>query len=49
MRGERTDLNGPFFAREALSLGLEPGRITIVGDGPEDLRAALDSVDSYHR
>ena len=41
VRGERSDLNGPFFAREALSLGLEPGRITIVGDAPEDLRAAL--------
>ena len=41
VRGERTDLNGPFFAREALRLGLEPGRITIVGDRPEDLRAAL--------
>ena len=41
VRGERSDLNGPFFAREALSLGLEPGRITIVGDAPDDLRAAL--------
>jgi len=41
VRGERTDLNGPFFAREALRLGLEPGRITIVGDRPEDLGAAL--------
>ena len=41
VRGERSDLNGPFFAREALALGLEPGRITIVGDAPEDLGAAL--------
>jgi len=41
VRGERTDLNGPFYAREALSLGLEPGPITIVGDKPDDLRAAL--------
>jgi nicotinamide-nucleotide amidase len=41
VRGERTDLNGPFYAREALALGLEPGPITIVGDRPEELRGAL--------
>ncbi len=41
VRGERTDLNGPFLAREALRLGLEPARITIVGDAPEELEAAL--------
>jgi nicotinamide-nucleotide amidase len=41
VRGERTDLNGPFLAREALRLGLEPARIAIVGDGPDELAAAL--------
>jgi nicotinamide-nucleotide amidase len=41
VRGDRTDLNGPFFAREALRLGLEPARITVVGDGAEELAAAL--------
>ena len=41
VRGERTDRNGPFYAREALSLGLVPERITIVGDDPADLEAAL--------
>ena len=41
-RGERTDLNGPFYAREALRLGLEPWRITIVGDRVEDLSAAIE-------
>jgi nicotinamide-nucleotide amidase len=41
VRGERTDLNGPFLAGEVLSLGLEPGRITIVGDRPDELEAAL--------
>jgi competence/damage-inducible protein CinA-like protein len=41
VRGERTDLNGPFLAQEALSLGLEPARITIVGDRPNELEAAL--------
>ncbi len=41
VRGERTDANGPFYAREALALGLQPERITIVGDDPEDLETAL--------
>jgi nicotinamide-nucleotide amidase len=41
VRGERTDANGPFYAREALALGLVPERITIVGDDPADLLAAL--------
>jgi nicotinamide-nucleotide amidase len=41
VRGERTDRNGPFYAREALSLGLVPARILIVGDDPGDLEAAL--------
>jgi len=41
VRGERTDRNGPFLAREALRLGLEPARIAIVGDAPEELEAAL--------
>jgi nicotinamide-nucleotide amidase len=42
VRGERADRNGPFYAREALRLGLEPGPITIVGDRPDDLRSALE-------
>jgi len=41
VRGERTDRNGPFLAGEALRKGLEPARITIVGDAPEELEAAL--------
>jgi competence/damage-inducible protein CinA-like protein len=41
VRGERTDLNGPFLAAQALSLGLEPARITIVGDRPDELEGAL--------
>jgi nicotinamide-nucleotide amidase len=47
VRGERSDRNGPFYAREALRLGLEPARITIVGDAPEALEAALrDGLDA---
>ena len=41
VRGERTDRNGPFLAAEALKHGLEPARITIVGDNPFELEAAL--------
>ena len=47
VRGERTDRNGPFLAREALALGLEPARITIVGDREDELVAALrEGLDS---
>ncbi len=41
VRGERNDRNGPFLAAEALRLGLDPERITIVGDRPEDLQRSL--------
>ena len=41
VRGERTDKNGPFLAAEALSHGLEPARITIVGDTPAELEATF--------
>jgi nicotinamide-nucleotide amidase len=41
VRGERRDLDGPFLARELVSLGLDPARITVVGDRPEELEAAL--------
>lgn len=47
VRGERNDRNGPFLAAEALRLGLEPERITIVGDRPADLERALrDAFDA---
>jgi nicotinamide-nucleotide amidase len=41
VRGDRTDLNGPFLAGELLRLGVEPARIAIVGDDPSDLEAVL--------
>jgi nicotinamide-nucleotide amidase len=41
VRGERDDRNGPFLAREALRLGLEPARILIVGDREDELAPAL--------
>jgi len=41
VRGERTDLNGPFLAREALRVGFEPARIAVVGDSPAELERVL--------
>ena len=41
VRGERTDRNGPFLAAQMLTLGLEPARITIVGDRPDEIESAL--------
>jgi nicotinamide-nucleotide amidase len=41
VRGDRTDRNGPFLARELLRLGFEPARIEIVGDGEAELEVAL--------
>jgi competence/damage-inducible protein CinA-like protein len=41
VRGDRRDLNGPFLARELVSLGVEPGRILVVGDSAVELEGAL--------
>jgi nicotinamide-nucleotide amidase len=41
VRGDRTDRNGPFLAREVLGLGFEPARIEIVGDREDELEDAL--------
>lgn len=41
VRGDRTDRNGPFLARELLRLGFEPARIEIVGDREDELEEAL--------
>jgi nicotinamide-nucleotide amidase len=41
VRGDRRDLNGPFLAAELLRLGIEPARISIVGDAEEELGEAL--------
>ena len=41
VRGDRTDANGPFFARSLFSLGIEAARITVVGDSAEALEGAL--------
>lgn len=41
VRGGRVDENGPFLARELSSRGMEPERISVIGDRPERLEAAL--------
>ncbi len=42
VRGDRHDRNGPFLTASLLRLGIEPVRITVVGDHPDDLLAALE-------
>lgn len=41
VRGDRYDRNGPFLASSLMRLGVEPVRITVVGDEPTELEAAL--------
>lgn len=41
VRGDRQDRNGPFLAAEFMRLGIEPARISIVGDNPQELETAL--------
>lgn len=41
VRGDRSDRNGPYLAADLLRRGIEPARITVVGDAPADLEAAL--------
>jgi competence/damage-inducible protein CinA-like protein len=41
VRGDRSDLNGPFLAAEMVRLGIDPARIMIVGDGEEELERVL--------
>jgi nicotinamide-nucleotide amidase len=41
VRGGRVDENGPFLARELSARGIEPERISVIGDRPEQLETAL--------
>ena len=47
VRGDRHDRNGPYLASSLLRLGVEPARITVVGDNPTDLEAALREGLAY--
>ncbi|HTR33570.1 MAG TPA: CinA family nicotinamide mononucleotide deamidase-related protein [Gaiellaceae bacterium] len=41
VRGDRFDRNGPYLAADLLRRGVSPSRITVVGDDPAELEAAL--------
>jgi len=41
VRGDRSDLNGPYLAQSLLALGVDPAELRIVGDVPADLETAL--------
>jgi nicotinamide-nucleotide amidase len=47
VRGGRVDENGPFLSRELSTRGIEPSRVVVVGDRPEELgqvfREALEA------
>ena len=47
VRGDRSDRNGPYLAADLLRRGVEPSRITIVGDDPADLEGALREGLTY--
>jgi nicotinamide-nucleotide amidase len=47
VRGDRFDRNGPFLAASLLQLGVEPARITVVGDDPASLEGALREGLAY--
>ena len=47
MRGDRTDRNGPYLAASLLRLGIEPARVTVVGDDPGELGEALREGLAY--
>jgi nicotinamide-nucleotide amidase len=47
VRGDRADRNGPYLAADLLRRGVEPARITIVGDDPADLERALQDGLTY--
>jgi nicotinamide-nucleotide amidase len=47
VRGDRNDRNGPFLAASLMALGITPVKITVVGDHPGDLEAALADGLAY--
>ena len=48
LTGRVSDGNGPWLAEQLLDLGVDVGRIVVVGDRPDDLRAALGFLASDH-
>src|SRR6478672_2843266 len=41
LTGRVTDRNGPWLAEQLRRLGVDVGHVIVVGDRPEDMRAAL--------
>ena len=48
LTGRVTDANGPWLAEQLRQLGLDVGRIVVVGDRPDDLVRALSSLADDH-
>ncbi len=48
LTGRVADRNGPWLAERLLELGVDVGRILVVGDRPEDLSAALAHLADDH-
>ncbi|MEI7889984.1 MAG: molybdopterin-binding protein, partial [Actinomycetes bacterium] len=44
LTGIITDRNGPWLSEEMRRSGIQPAQITVVGDRPEDVLAALESM-----
>ncbi|RCK67992.1 competence/damage-inducible protein A [Desertihabitans brevis] len=45
LTGRVTDRNGPWLAERLRQLGVDVGRVVVVGDRPDDLRTALTQLD----
>ena len=48
LTGRVADANGPWLAEQLRERGADIGSIVVVGDRPEDLRAALEFLASHH-
>ena len=48
LTGRVRDVNGPWLADQLLGLGVDIGRVVVVGDRPEDLRAGLRFLVADH-
>ena len=48
LTGRVADRNGPWLAEQLLGLGVDVGRIVVVGDRPDDVRTALAQLAPDH-
>ncbi len=46
LTGRVADANGPWLAEQLRELGVDVGHVVVVGDRPDDLRAALAFLES---